>query len=183
MIYFRIVVATIDLLLASAMLYVLFLELNRAPTSLPGRLRRRAGNILIGIAGCVLLGSGSLKFAQVPHVVAEMTFLGFAGWKLQLVAAFEILSGFLFLVRPLRSLGLLVASAYLGAAISAHVQSEQYFAVLPTMVILGCCWLGTALRHPQILWSLSERRSSQETDQDEDLPSQMSFRRVQQAVR
>jgi hypothetical protein len=183
MIYFRIAVATIDLLLAATMLYLLLLAMKSTPGSLPSELRRRAGNVLIGIAGFVLLGSGSLKFAHVQHVVAEMTFLGFAGWKLELVASLEILSGVLFLIRPLRSVGLLVASGYLGGAISAHVQGEQYFAVLPTMVILGCCWVGTALRHPQILWSLSERNAAQKSAQEENLPGGIGFHRARQAVR
>jgi len=25
------------------------------------------------------------------------------------------------------------------------------------MAIMGCCWLGAALRHPQLLWSLAAR--------------------------
>jgi hypothetical protein len=178
MIYFRIGVGTIDLLLAAATLYVLFLATKQVPGSMPSDLRRRAGNILIAIAGLVLIGSGSLKFAHVPEVVTEMTSLGLAGWKLELVASLEVLSGLLFLVRPLRSVGLLVASAYLGAAICAHVQSDQYFAVLPTMVVLGCCWLGAALRHPQILWSLSERSSTHEGEH-----GGIGFHRAQEAAR
>ncbi len=86
-----------------------------------------------------------------------MTSLGLGGWKLTPVAGLELLSGLLFLLRPLRSLGLLVASAYLGAAICAHIAVDQFFAILPTMLVLGCCWLGTALRHPQMLWSFGER--------------------------
>ena len=130
MIQFRIVVATIDVLLGLAALWVLFLATKQGPGFLPSEWRRRAGNIFIGIAGFVLLGSGSLKFAHVPEVVNEMTSLGLAGWKLNLVASLEVLSGLLFVLRPLRSLGLLIASAYLGAAICAHVQSDQY---------LRCC--------------------------------------------
>ena len=96
------------------------------------------------------------ELAHVPQVVEEMTSLSLAGWKLNLVGGLEVLSGALLLLPPVRSVGLLVASAYMGAAICAHVQSDQYYAVLPAMVVLGCCWLGTALRHPQILWSLAE---------------------------
>jgi hypothetical protein len=48
----------------------------------------------------------------------------------------------------------LVASAYLGGAICSHLAADQYFAAMPTMFVLGCCWLGSALRHPQVLWSL-----------------------------
>jgi hypothetical protein len=167
MVYFRIVVATIDLALAAVMLYVLFVTATRAQAPAPTKHRRLAGNVLIGITCFILLGSGSLKFAQVPHVVAEMSSLSLAGWKLNLVAFLEVTSGLLFLLRPLRSIGLLVASAYLGAAICAHVQTDQYFAVLPTMAVLGCCWLGTALRHPQILWSLAKHRSDVVTAADQ----------------
>jgi hypothetical protein len=165
MIYFRIAVASIDVLLAAAMLYVLFLATRQggaapgaaAPGGVAlGKSRALAGNVLIAIAGGVLIFSGSLKLAHVPQVVEEMTSLSLAGWKLNLVGALELASGALFLLRPLRSVGLLVASAYLGAAICAHVQADQYYAVLPAMVVLGSCWLGAALRHPQILWSLGE---------------------------
>jgi hypothetical protein len=156
MVYFRIVVATIDMALATAMLYVLSITVMQTGGSALTERRRLAGNVLIGIVCFILLGSGSLKFAQVPHVVAEMTSLSLAGWKLDLVAFLEVTSGLLFLLRPLRSIGLLVASAYFGAAICAHVQTDQYFAVLPTMVVLGCCWLGAALRHPQMLWSFAK---------------------------
>jgi hypothetical protein len=176
MIYFRIVVATIDVALAAALLYVVVLAFIQPPSVSPGKGRLRAGNILIGIACLVLLGSGSLKFAHVPQVVEEMSSLNLAGWKLGLVAGLEVTSGLLFLLRPLRSLGLPVVSAYLGAAICAHVQADQYFAVLPTMVVLGCCWLGAALRHPQVLWSLTERRA----DADAGARRQSEFRRALQ---
>ena len=166
MIYFRIAVAGIDVLLAAAMLYVLFLATRQGGAAAPGaaapggvalgKSRALAGNVLIAIAAGVLIFSGSLKLAHVPQVVEEMTSLSLAGWKLNLVGALELASGALFLLRPLRSLGLLVTSAYLGAAICAHVQADQYYAVLPAMVVLGSCWLGAALRHPQILWSLGE---------------------------
>ena len=160
MIYFRIAVAGIDVLLAAAMLYVLFLATRQGGAAAPGgvalgKSRALAGTVLIAIAAGVLIFSGSLKLAHVPQVVEEMTSLSLAGWKLNLVGALELASGALFLLRPLRSLGL-VTSAYLGAAICAHVQADQYYAVLPAMVVLGSCWLGAALRHPQILWSLGE---------------------------
>ena len=142
MIYFRIAVAGIDVLLAAAMLYVLFLATRQGGAAAPGgvalgKSRALAGNVLIAIAAGVLIFSGSLKLAHVPQVVEEMTSLSLAGWKLNLVGALELASGALFLLRPLRSLGLLVTSAYLGAAICAHVQADQYYAVLPAMVVLG----------------------------------------------
>lgn len=158
MLYFRIAVVALDALLGAGMLYVLYTATTRAvPLE---KWWARAGDILIMLAGAVMVGSGSLKVAHVPIVVTEMTSLGLPGWKLELVAALELLSGLLFLTPRLRSIGLPFASSYLGAAICAHIQAGQYFAVLPTMVILGCCWLGAALRHPQLLWSLAPKAAS-----------------------
>jgi DoxX-like protein len=157
MIYFRLAAATIVVLLGSGMFFLLWISTGRAFLLPPENWRLRTGNVLIGIAGAVMLVSGSLKLAHVPLVVAEMTALGLPGWKLELVGALEVLSGVLFLLPRLRSLGLPFASAYLGAAICAHVQIGQYFAVLPTMAILGACWLGAGLRHPHLLWSVSSR--------------------------
>src|SRR5262249_31608178 len=149
----------IDALLGIAMLYLLFASTKRPAYETPQPTRAQSGDALIGIAAAIMLGSGCLKFSHVPAVVTEMTSLGLAGWKLNLVAALEIASGLLVLVPRLRSVGLPFASAYLGAAICAHVQSGQYFAVLPTMVVLGCCWLGAGLRYPHLLWSLAARGS------------------------
>lgn len=152
--YFQISVVAIVVLLGAAMLRVLYVASQGQQGTISNR-RRQAGDILIGIGGAVMLFSGCLKFAHVPLVVAEMTSLGLAGWKLELVASLELLSGFLFLVPRFRSVGFPIASAYLGAAIAAHIRSDQYFAIFPTLVIMGCCWLGAALRHPHLLWSLA----------------------------
>jgi hypothetical protein len=89
-----------------------------------------------------------------------MTSLNMAGWKIYMVGGLEVLSGLVFLTERLRSIGIPLASAYLGAAVSAHVQSGQYFAVMPTFFIMGCCWLGSALRYPQLMWSLSANSQS-----------------------
>jgi hypothetical protein len=65
----------------------------------------------------------------------------------------EILTALLFILPSTRSLGLLVVSAYLGGAACAHFQTDQYGAIVPAVFFIGCCWIGTALKHPQILWS------------------------------
>jgi hypothetical protein len=119
----------------------------------PGRAAQIAGNILIYFVGLVLLGSGTAKLSHLPPVVAEMTFLNLAGWKFTPVGCLEIFTGFLFLIPPLRSLGLVVISAYLGAAACAHLQTDQYGGIGPAVFLIGCCWIGVALRHPQVLWS------------------------------
>lgn len=160
MMFFRIGVATIDVLLGLAALWLLNVSTRRAPFLRPETWRKRVGGILLGVAGAVMLGSGCLKFAHVPMVMAEMTSLGLGDWRLELVASLEVIGGVLLLAPRLRSIGLAFASAYLGAAICAHVQTAQYFAVLPTMVILGCCWLGAGLRYPHLLWSLAPRHAT-----------------------
>jgi hypothetical protein len=60
------------------------------------------------------------------------------------------------LIRPLRSVALLFISAPAGGAICAHLIAEQYFAMVPSAIVLSMAWLGAFPHHPQILWSLSE---------------------------
>jgi hypothetical protein len=156
MIFFQIAIVAINALLGGAMLSVMISAVRQPNSDPPGRARRLAGNTLMYLACIYLVGASLSKFAHVPHVVAEMDSLNMAGWKLTLVASLELLTGLLFSYPPLRSIGLLVITAYLGGAICAHVANDQYFAVLPATLVLGFCWLGVALRHPQMLWSLRE---------------------------
>jgi hypothetical protein len=84
--------------------------------------------------------------------------MGLGGDKLTLVASLEVLAALLFVFRPVRSFGLLFLSSYLGGAVCAHVQQGPVFAFLPPAIVLGVCWLGTFLRHPQALWSIGDRK-------------------------
>ena len=115
------------------------------------RLRSITGTVLITLGGLLLLGSSSAKFAHVSGVVAQLAHVGIAGEKLTFVAALELLSALLFLTPPTRSAGLLFVSSFLGGAIATHLQHEQSI-VAPSMVLL-LVWVGTLLRHPQMLWS------------------------------
>jgi hypothetical protein len=119
-----------------------------------------AGNILISLGGLGLVFGGLTKFAHVPKVAAQMTLIGFGGNKLLLVATLEVLAAFLVLFRATRPFGLLFVSSYLGGAICAHVQANQYREVVPAMIVLGICWLGVVLRHPQALWSAAGESSN-----------------------
>jgi DoxX-like family len=152
----QIAIMVANLLLAGGFTFVVINAARRPDSDVPGKTRRIIGNILIALAGVMLVGAGSAKFAHLPPVVAEMDSLNMTGWKLTAVASLELLAAFLFLLKPLRSVGLLVMSAYLGGAICAHLASDQYFAILPGTLALGFCWLGVALRHPKMLWSLRE---------------------------
>jgi hypothetical protein len=123
------------------------------------RTRKITGNILIFLPGFALTMSAILKFAYVPGVVSQMAASGFAGGKLMLVAALEIISGGLFLSSRTRSFGLLMASAFLGGAICTHIQMGEFAKAGPPSILLALAWVGTWLRHPQVLWSSNPSRS------------------------
>jgi DoxX-like family len=122
----------------------------------PGEGRRRiVGLILIYFGGLVLLAAGVTKFAHLPPVVAQLTAAGFGGQKILLVAGLELLSAALFLLPKTRSIGLLLTSAFLGAAVAAHVQTSEYAGVLAPAILLCICWFGAWLRYPAVLWSFN----------------------------
>jgi hypothetical protein len=101
-----------------------------------------------------------------------MGLLHLTGGKYLLVAGIELTSGALILIPQLRSVALLFISAHVGGAICAHLIAGQYFAVLPSMVVLTMCWLGMFLRHPQILWSLERRSEKRASRPLLEVPSQ-----------
>jgi hypothetical protein len=117
-----------------------------------GRARRVAGTCVVLIGGLLLLGSAAAKFTRVPSVVAEMDANGIGGYKLPLIAALEVASALLLLLRPTRSLGVPLVSAYLGGAIATHLQHDQ--SPVPPAVLLSAILVGAWLRHPEVLWSL-----------------------------
>ncbi len=119
----------------------------------PRTARQKTGNFLIGLCSFLLIFSSSLKFAHVPKAVAQMSSMGFTGDKLLFVAVLEALTAIVFLTPAVRSFGVLVISSYLGGAIASHVASGQYRAIVTPTVCLTLAWLGTWLRHPQLLWS------------------------------
>jgi hypothetical protein len=117
---------------------------------------RTTGLVLILLCGLLLAASATVKFAGIPAVVQKMAAAGFGGPKLMFIGCLEMLSTALFLLPRTRSVGLLLVSAYVGGAICSHVQAGAYAdAVLPS-ILLALAWTGTALRHPQMLWSLSD---------------------------
>jgi hypothetical protein len=122
----------------------------------PGPLRARAGAVMVAIATFIFFMSGVTKLMRAPFAVDEMGLLRLTGWKYDLVAAVEITSGVLFVVKPLRSVALLFAAAHCGGAICAHLIAGQYFAMIPSAMVLTLATLGSVLRYPQILWSLRD---------------------------
>lgn len=133
------------------------LKMDTANASI-GKARRIAGLVLICLGSIVLIGSAGAKFAHVPKVVNELGAMGFENGRLTMIAVAEIISALLFLLPFTRSIGLLLASAYMGGAIATHVQHGQPF-IQPAM-ILALLWAGAWLRHPQVLWSMNPSSTS-----------------------
>jgi hypothetical protein len=119
--------------------------------------RRIAGNTLILLPGVVLVGTSIVKFAHVPKVVSEFANMGFDGNKVILIAALEIISAALLMLRPVRAFGLLMVSAFLGGAIATHMQHGQSPA--GPAILLAVVWLGVWLRHPEAMWSIQRFES------------------------
>jgi DoxX-like family len=122
----------------------------------PNKARLLVGNVLIYLGAFLLFAGGTAKFAHVPKVVAQLTSMGLGGGKLTLVASLEVLSALLLAFRPVRAIGILFLSAYLGGAVCAHIQQNPPFAFMAPAIVLSVCWMGVFLRHPQALWSFGE---------------------------
>jgi len=163
MLFFQISVALAELaLLAGIALLLVRVWRHGHPSEASGQ-RLPWGSALIYLSAAVFIASGISKLAHYPPAVLEMGLLHLTGGKYLLVAGIELTSGALILIPQLRSVALLFVSAHVGGAICAHLIAGQYFAILPSMVVLTMCWLGMFLRHQQILWSLerkSEKRAS-----------------------
>jgi hypothetical protein len=116
--------------------------------------RAIAGLIMIALPAVALAGSAVAKFARIPAVEVQMARLGFAGDKLVLIAILEIVGAAAFLWPRTRSVGLLWVSSYLGGAICAHIQAGEFDKAASPGLLLAVAWIGTWLRHPQMLWSV-----------------------------
>ena len=90
----------------------------------------------------------------LQEFVKSVRSMGFDGHKLMFIAVLEVLSALLFLIPFTRSIGLLMASAYLGGAVATHVGHDQPF--IQPAIVVAVLWLGACLRHPQILWSFMQ---------------------------
>jgi hypothetical protein len=122
--------------------------------------RQKTGSVLITLGGLLLLGSAAAKLAHVPRVVAELGAMGFEGHKLTFIALLEVASAVLFLVPFTRPVGLLLVSSFMGGVIATHLQHEPFRSIVGPSVILVLLWLGTALRHREVLWGVQTLASA-----------------------
>src|SRR5262249_47517003 len=119
-------------------------------------------NSVIGshvITGCalVLVASSMLKFAQPGAVLTYLSSMGFEDMDVYLIAVVELTTAMLLLLPRTRGIGLLLASAYLGGAVAAHLAIHRFttddpfvafmamhthIGTLEPGVLLGALWFG-----------------------------------------
>ena len=120
------------------------------------RARSIAGTTLILVPAIAVMLSETAKLLHVPAVAQQMAAAGFGGGKLTLVGGLGFMSALLFVFPRTRSIGLLLLSSFLGGATCLHVQRSEYANALGPVTLLCLAWIGTWLRHPQMLWSFTK---------------------------
>ena len=121
--------------------------------------RSRTGSVLLALPGIAVILSETMKFLRIPAVVQQMAAAGFSEGKLLLVASLGMASAVLFLYPRTRSAGILLLSSFLGGAICIHVQRGEYSTAVAPATLLVLAWIGTYLRHPEMLWSFESTAS------------------------
>ena len=120
------------------------------------RSRTILGNTLTFLPALAVMLSETMKFLHVPAMVQQMAAAGFSEGKLLLVATLRSVSALLFLYPRTRSIGILLLSSFLGAQSASHGQRGEYRKAVAPATLLALEWIGTYLRHPQMLWSFGE---------------------------
>lgn len=117
------------------------------------------GRIVVACA-LLLVASSMVKFLHPGAVLTYLSSMGFEDADVYLIAIIELATALLLLFPRTRALGLLIASAYFGGAIAAHLAIHRFttndpfvaFMALHTHIgtlepalPLGALWFGTWL--------------------------------------
>jgi DoxX-like protein len=115
------------------------------------------GSRVIGVCALVLVASSLLKFAHPGAVLTYLSSMGFEDMDVYLIAVIELTTAALLLIPRTRGLGMLLASAYLGGAVAAHLAIHRFttndpfvafmamhthIGTLEPGVLLGALWFG-----------------------------------------
>ena len=131
--------------------------------------RRIAAWILIVLIGGGLIFSAVMKLSGAAEVVKVMGEWNMADWRIP-IGVVELATAILLLIPRTHSLGLLLATAYLGGAIATHIQQgEAPFAASPA-IMLALLWIAGLLRHPELLVSFRHPARSSEPRPSEPRP-------------
>lgn len=131
-------------------------------TQFTSRLTRTSsiGTRILVACALLLVASSMVKFWHPGAVLTYLGSMGFEDADVYLIAVIELATALLLLVPRTRALGLLMASAYLGGAVAAHLAIHRFttndpfvafmamhthIGTLEPGVVLGALWFGTWL--------------------------------------
>jgi len=123
------------------------------------------GSRVIAACALVLVASSMLKFLHPGAVLTYLSSMGFEDADVYLIAIVELTTAVLLLVPRTRGIGLLLASAYLGGAVAAHLAIHRFttndpfvafmamhthIGTLEPGVLLGALWFGMWLAQRRV---------------------------------
>jgi hypothetical protein len=117
-----------------------------------------AGLVLHGLIAAPMVLAGGMKLLAPPAVVEGAQKAGL-GDHLLLIGTGELITAVLLVVPRTSSLGVLLASAFWGGAIVAHMSHGEPY-VVPS-VLLALTWLGAYLRLPAMFGSFAGARTAE----------------------
>src|SRR5262249_37279948 len=131
--------------------------MSTQPTTISSK---NLGTRIIIACSLLLVASSMVKFWHPGAVLTYLGSMGFEDADVYLIAIIELATALLLLAPRTRALGLLMASAYLGGAVAAHLAIHRYttndpfvafmamhtyIGALEPGVVLGALWFGTWL--------------------------------------
>ena len=129
-------------------------------TQLTASRSKTVGARIVIACALLLVASSTLKFLHPGAVLTYLGSMGFEDTDVNLIAAIKLATALLLLLPRTRTVGLLMASAYLGGAVAAHLAIHRFttndpfvafmamhthIGTLEPGVLLGALWFGTWL--------------------------------------
>jgi len=129
-------------------------------TQLTASRSKTLGARIVIACALLLVASSTLKFLHPGAVLTYLGSMGFEDTDVYLIAVIELATALLLLLPRTRTVGLLMASAYLGGAVAAHLAIHRFttndpfvafmamhthIGTLEPGVLLGALWFGTWL--------------------------------------
>ena len=129
-------------------------------TQLTASRSKTVGARIVIACALLLVASSTLKFLHPGAVLTYLGSMGFEDTDVYLIAVIELATALLLLLPRTRTVGLLMASAYLGGAVAAHLAIHRFttndpfvafmalhthIGVLEPAAPLGALWIGTWL--------------------------------------
>lgn len=114
----------------------------------PGKAAMWTGRIISLLVGLIFFMAGGSKLFGGPEVAQGFEHAGWPATLITTVAALEIISAIIYLIRPFSILGAILLTGFMGGAIATHVRLEQ-----PVYAHIGIgifIWLGLFLREPRL---------------------------------